>query len=123
MKGLPNRAAACRFFSQDKAVVMALEAYRLAAAQLDPPPGQAWFDEGMPWDNYTGFAEYFVEELCKQVNAAAVAAGVPYESASVYPGLGWGNPDGHNVGLLPPENAPFATRDNRLDNGVIPGAA
>ncbi|MDE2075403.1 MAG: hypothetical protein KGJ81_18375 [Alphaproteobacteria bacterium] len=119
MKRPPNRAAACRFFSYGKAVLMAMEAYSAAAVLIEPPAGEAWFDEyGNAWANETLFAECFIEEMCQRINAAAVAAAVPYASHSVYPGLGWELADGHNAELSTSENAQIAPPDNRPDNAL-----
>ena len=115
----PNRAAACRFFSNGHAVLMAMEAYAAAAHAVEPPPGECWLTPGgEPWANYTVWAEEFIQAMCDAVAAHALAHGIPFEPRSNYPGLWWG--DGSSFDA--PENAQFAIGDNRSNNAVSAGA-
>lgn len=109
----PNRAAACRFFSHGQAVLMAMEAYTVAARAVEPPEGECWLDaDGQPWSNYTEWAQQFLLAIKEQIERRAIARRIPFESGSVYPELYW-SLEGD---LLPPENARFATPDNPADN-------
>jgi len=115
----PNRAAACRFFSHGQAVLFAMQAYAEAARAVEPPDGKAWFDEdGSPWSGYADWAREFCRAMREQVERCAIARRVPFESGSVFPELFW-SLEGD---FLPPENAPFATQDNRPDNRAGSGA-
>lgn len=114
----PNRAAACRFFSHGQAVLMAMEAYSVAARAVEPPAGACWFDDsGDTWSNRTEWAQHFLDAIRQQIERRAIAQRIPFESSSVWPELYW-EVEGES---LPPENAPFATPDNRPDNQVRSG--
>ena len=115
----PNRAAACRFFSNGRAVLMAMEAYATAAHAVEPPSGECWFtDDGEPWADCTTWAQEFIQAMCDAVAAHALAHGVPFEPHSDYPGLRWC--DGSSFDA--PENAQFAIGDNGSNNAVSTGA-
>jgi hypothetical protein len=114
----PNRAAACRFFSHGQAVLMAIEAYTVAARAVEPPQGQCWFDElGNPWSSYTDWAQHFLQAVQQQIERCAIAQRIPFESGSVYPELYWSIEGQSST----PENAQFATPDNRPDNQAQTG--
>lgn len=108
----PNRAAACRFLTPGQAVVIALDAYALAARAVEPPEGQGWFDDnGQPWSGYTAWAQEFIQAICDRVSSIAVEKKIPFEKDSEYPGLSWS------------DNAPFAMPDNRVDNQISQGVS
>ncbi|WP_343822062.1 hypothetical protein, partial [Dyella marensis] len=81
-------AAQCRFFSAEDAVRFALASYYAASRAIEPPPGEPWFDDGVPFASGGVFADEFVQELADRVSAAAYAMKVA-RSGSPIDGLWW----------------------------------
>lgn len=60
-------AAPCRFFSAEDACRLALQAYFVASREIEPPKGEPWLMEGMPYASAQDFADVFVREVRARV--------------------------------------------------------
>ncbi|KRA35487.1 hypothetical protein ASD68_03540 [Rhodanobacter sp. Root627] len=56
-------AAQCRFFTGEDACRIALKAYYAAARDLDPPPGEPWEVDGVPYATASDFADAFNDQM------------------------------------------------------------
>lgn len=70
MKSL--NAASCRYFTPGDACRVALDAYRAAARHVEPPPGESFVVDGVPWCTATDFAEAFSGELQARLGLLAL---------------------------------------------------
>jgi hypothetical protein len=127
-------AAACRFFTAEDAVAMALKAYYACGRLFEPPPGEPWMDpDGVPWSGPTGFAEAFSGELQARIGLLALdRLGEFYVFDNLWDAFALArlvDPEKmapiiahREAGFSATENAQFAASDNRPDNGATAGA-
>jgi hypothetical protein len=69
-------AEACRFFTVDQAVAWAVAAYYGASRSVEPPKGEPWVVEGVPFASAEDFEVGFLDRLAARMNRAAIEAGL-----------------------------------------------
>lgn len=67
-------SAACRFFSAEDACRIALQAYYAAARAMEPPTGEPWMLDGLPYAGPDDFADHFAAQIAAQVGLLGLDA-------------------------------------------------
>lgn len=75
-KAIREQVERCRWFSAEEAVQWALGAYYKAVAELEPPEGEEWDEDGCEWASPALFGNSFVVCLSERIRTEGVDRGI-----------------------------------------------